>query len=72
MLTVQYLFLMTYRFIFYIVCQIVNPPPHFCQWCELWGYMGRLFDREAQGLIEEGTLLAKQKQVVSLPLNIIL
>ena len=34
--------------------------------------MGRIFDREAQGLKEKGTLLAKQKQVVSLPLNIIL
>ena len=34
--------------------------------------MGRIFDREAQGLIGKGTLLAKQKQVVSLPLNIIL
>ena len=59
---------MTYRFIFNIVYHIVNPPPHFCQ---LWG-MGRIFDREAQGLIEKGTLLAKQKQVVSLPVNIIL
>ena len=62
MLTLQYLFLMTYRFIFNNVYHIVNPPPHFCQWCELWGGVVRIFDREAQGLIEKGTLLAKQKQ----------
>ena len=71
MLTLQYLLLMTYRFIFDILYHILNPPPHFCQWCELWG-MGRIFDREPQGLVEKGTLLAKQKQVVSLSLNIIL
>ena len=63
---------LTYRFIFNIVCHIVNPRPHFCQWCELWGGMGRIFDRDPQGFKEKGTLLAKQKQVVSSPLNIIL